>query len=142
MVHASDKPERSRNAKAQARHRAKRKAYIEQLEQTVTKLQSVLTLSPEEVGAIPPPVMRIRELEGEIVSLRRENELLRDQLEDKNAQLRPDIGRRNIPSDDRRYDRDMKRRRTLDHGNDIYMLAIPPDNASPSHDTPKHPAVR
>lgn len=27
----SDRPERSRNAKAQARHRAKRKAYIEQV---------------------------------------------------------------------------------------------------------------
>ena len=29
--HHSDRPERSRNAKAQARHRAKRKAYIEQV---------------------------------------------------------------------------------------------------------------
>lgn len=28
---AGDRPERSRNAKAQARHRAKRKAYIEQV---------------------------------------------------------------------------------------------------------------
>lgn len=39
---SEDKPERSRNAKAQARHRAKRKAYIEQLEATVTKLQTNL----------------------------------------------------------------------------------------------------
>jgi hypothetical protein len=39
---SEDKPERSRNAKAQARHRAKRKAYIEQLESTVTKLQTRL----------------------------------------------------------------------------------------------------
>jgi Basic region leucine zipper len=39
---SEDKPERSRNAKAQARHRAKRKAYIEQLESTVTKLQTTL----------------------------------------------------------------------------------------------------
>jgi hypothetical protein len=39
---SEDKPERSRNAKAQARHRAKRKAYIEQLESTVTKLQTSL----------------------------------------------------------------------------------------------------
>src|ERR1700691_1654701 len=44
---SDDKPERSRNAKAQARHRAKRKAYIEQLESTVTKLQTALgTTSP------------------------------------------------------------------------------------------------
>jgi hypothetical protein len=28
---SADRPERSRNAKAQARHRAKRKAYIEQV---------------------------------------------------------------------------------------------------------------
>lgn len=28
---STDRPERSRNAKAQARHRAKRKAYIEQV---------------------------------------------------------------------------------------------------------------
>jgi hypothetical protein len=39
---SEEKPERSRNAKAQARHRAKRKAYIEQLELTVTKLQTAL----------------------------------------------------------------------------------------------------
>lgn len=42
---SDDRPERSRNAKAQARHRAKRKAYIEQLESTVTKLQTALSRS-------------------------------------------------------------------------------------------------
>ncbi|EMD31675.1 hypothetical protein CERSUDRAFT_162728, partial [Gelatoporia subvermispora B] len=58
-----ERPERSRNAKAQARHRAKRKAYIAQLEQTVAKLQIVLALSPDQVAALPPPLIRIRELE-------------------------------------------------------------------------------
>ncbi|KAH8101702.1 hypothetical protein BXZ70DRAFT_931589 [Cristinia sonorae] len=131
MANTSDKPERSRNAKAQARHRAKRKAYIEQLEQTVTKLQSVLALSPEQVGSIPPPVVRIRELETENVTLRRENELLRHQLEERNALIRPDITRRPIHADDRRHDRDMKRRRTLDHPEDIYMNSHSPHVPSP-----------
>ncbi|KAH6877367.1 hypothetical protein BKA70DRAFT_1346256 [Coprinopsis sp. MPI-PUGE-AT-0042] len=45
----SEEKPRSRNAKAQARHRAKRKAYIEQLEQTVTKLQAALGYSPEQL---------------------------------------------------------------------------------------------
>ncbi|KAI0795699.1 hypothetical protein C8Q75DRAFT_463531 [Abortiporus biennis] len=110
---------------AQARHRAKRKAYIEQLEQTVTKLQTVLALSPDQVAAIPPPLMRIRELEQENNELQRENEYLRRELESRNAQLRPDIGRRGTLSslnDDRRNDRDIKRRRTLDQqGDSIYM---------------------
>ncbi|TCD68781.1 hypothetical protein EIP91_009794 [Steccherinum ochraceum] len=133
MAHTSaDRPERSRNAKAQARHRAKRKAYIEQLEQTVTKLQSVLALSPEQVGSIPPPVVRIRELESENMGLRRENEVLRHQLEEKNALLRPDITRRTtIPSDDRRHDRDMKRRRTLDQHEDMYLSTHSPHIPSP-----------
>ncbi|ETW77583.1 hypothetical protein HETIRDRAFT_327794, partial [Heterobasidion irregulare TC 32-1] len=74
---ASDRPERSRNAKAQARHRAKRKAYIEQLEQTVTKLQSVLALSPDQVVALPPPSLRIRQLEQDNAKLVRENDELR-----------------------------------------------------------------
>ncbi|KAI0033018.1 hypothetical protein K488DRAFT_21578, partial [Vararia minispora EC-137] len=69
--------ERSRNAKAQARHRAKRKAYIEQLEQTVTKLQTALALSPEQVAALPPPSARIRQLEHENATLRAENDDLR-----------------------------------------------------------------
>ncbi|KAH9846072.1 hypothetical protein C2E23DRAFT_693061, partial [Lenzites betulinus] len=74
---SADRPERSRNAKAQARHRAKRKAYIEQLEQTVTKLQSVLALSPDQVAAIPPPLVRIRELEQDNEMLQREVQELR-----------------------------------------------------------------
>ncbi|EEB92807.1 hypothetical protein MPER_08631 [Moniliophthora perniciosa FA553] len=74
---SADKPERSRNAKAQARHRAKRKAYIEQLEQTVTKLQTALGFTPEQVAALPPPLARIQELEKETARLQEENDKLR-----------------------------------------------------------------
>ncbi|KAH9947870.1 hypothetical protein B0H21DRAFT_736745 [Amylocystis lapponica] len=115
----SDRPERSRNAKAQARHRAKRKAYIEQLEQTVTKLQTVLALSPDQVAALPPPLVKIRELEQENELLHRELDELRRQLEQRNSQLRPDLGRR-TPGDDRRSDRDAKRRRLTD-ATSVYM---------------------
>ncbi|KZV75693.1 hypothetical protein PENSPDRAFT_680910 [Peniophora sp. CONT] len=76
----ADRPERSRNAKAQARHRAKRKAYIEQLEQTVTKLQTALALSPDQVAALPPPSARIRQLEHENQALRAELDDVRRQL--------------------------------------------------------------
>ncbi|PIL29154.1 transcription factor [Ganoderma sinense ZZ0214-1] len=130
--HASDRPERSRNAKAQARHRAKRKAYIEQLEQTVTKLQSVLALSPDQVAAIPPPLMRIRELEQENELLHREVEELRRQLEMKNSQLRPDFRRDNYTPlpDDRHFDRESKRRRTADVGG-VYVTSSPHTHSPP-----------
>lgn len=89
-------------------------------------------MSPDQVAALPPPSMRIRELEHENADLQRENERLRRLLEERNAQLRPDIGRRStLPSltqvDDRRFDREIKRRRTLDHPEDhpIYMVRIP-----------------
>ena len=95
----------------------------------MTKLQSVLALSPDQVAAIPPPLMRIRELEQENTYLLRENEELRRQLEEKNTQLRPDIGRRStmpttIVDGDRRIDRssdmNLRRRRT----DDVYMVRL------------------
>ncbi|KAF8237622.1 hypothetical protein L208DRAFT_1450616 [Tricholoma matsutake] len=113
----SERPERSRNAKAQARHRAKRKAYIEQLEQTVTKLQTSLNLTPEEVAALPPPLLRIRELEQENAKLEKENEELRRMLSVSdlgNRGLPMDMSRRSSPSafsDARLCDRDFKRRK-------------------------------
>ncbi|KAF5351460.1 hypothetical protein D9757_012053 [Collybiopsis confluens] len=76
-VQSTERPERSRNAKAQARHRAKRKAYIEQLEQTVTKLQTAMGVTPDQVAALPPPLAKIRELEQENARLAKENEDLR-----------------------------------------------------------------
>ncbi|KAH9955411.1 hypothetical protein BC827DRAFT_1236913 [Russula dissimulans] len=127
---SADRPERSRNAKAQARHRAKRKAYIEQLEQTVTKLQTALALSPEQVAALPPPTLRIRQLEQENSKLMRENDELRRQLQMQTR--RPplmtdphfDIARRgsfqsSISSD---YpDRDLKRRRLSQNVDGVYL---------------------
>ncbi|KAH9983376.1 hypothetical protein BJV74DRAFT_850526 [Russula compacta] len=148
-----DRPERSRNAKAQARHRAKRKAYIEQLEQTVTKLQTALALSPEQVAALPPPTLRIRQLEQENTKLLRENDELRRQLHMQTR--RPslmtdphfDIARRgsfqsSMSSD---YpDRDLKRRRLSQNVDGVYLspsqtpspptteaLARPTNNFSP-----------
>jgi hypothetical protein len=46
----------------------------------VTKLQTALALSPEQVAALPPPTLRIRQLEQENTKLIRENEELRRQL--------------------------------------------------------------
>ncbi|KAJ3559009.1 hypothetical protein NM688_g598 [Phlebia brevispora] len=96
-----DRPERSRNAKAQARHRAKRKAYIEQLEQTVAKLHCALLLSPEQMGieplagaGAPPSVLRIRELQDQNKELGRQIDDLRAQIEDRNVRIRQNMVKR------------------------------------------------
>ncbi|KAF8578834.1 hypothetical protein K439DRAFT_1621020 [Ramaria rubella] len=70
---------KSRNAKAQARHRAKRKAYIDQLEQTVSKLQTALALSTEDVANLPTTHIKLRELKEENDSLRAEIRKLQTQ---------------------------------------------------------------
>lgn len=92
----------------------------------MTKLQSVLALSPDQVAAIPPPLMRIRELEQENELLHREVEELRRQLEMKNAQLRPDFRRDTYTPlpDDRHFDRESKRRRTTE-ASGVYMVREP-----------------
>ncbi|EKM56651.1 uncharacterized protein PHACADRAFT_253888 [Phanerochaete carnosa HHB-10118-sp] len=130
---AADRPERSRNAKAQARHRAKRKAYIQQLEQTVVRLQQALQLSPDQhVAPIPPPI-RIRELEEENVALHREIEMLRRQLDERNARLRPDIHQRSPdapPLDTRIYDREYKHRQSFSYENDLQAPTAPPSQVS------------
>lgn len=129
----SERPERSRNAKAQARHRAKRKAYIEQLEQTVTKLQTALGFSPEQVAALPPPLVKIRELEQENARLNRENEDLRRMLQD------PDRGHRtSLPAlhDSRAPDRDLKRRKMAGNGDEVYM-----GSANSSHELLRPPPL-
>ncbi|KAJ7906969.1 hypothetical protein B0H13DRAFT_1468392, partial [Mycena leptocephala] len=70
----TEKPERSRNAKAQARHRAKRKACTEEAQETVTKLQTALgQFTFEQAAVLPPPLAKIRELEAENARLMREN---------------------------------------------------------------------
>ncbi|KAH7883095.1 hypothetical protein F5I97DRAFT_177690 [Phlebopus sp. FC_14] len=116
----ADRPERSRNAKAQARHRAKRKAYIEQLEQTVTKLQTALGFTPDQVAALPPPLVKIRELEQENARLQKENDEMRRLLGDADHRhLASDYRRHSLNSfhESRACDRDFKKRKM----DDIYM---------------------
>ncbi|KAI6038631.1 hypothetical protein EDC04DRAFT_2693174 [Pisolithus marmoratus] len=123
----SDRPERSRNAKAQARHRAKRKAYIEQLEQTVTKLQTALGFTPDQVAALPPPLVKIRELEQENNRLLKENEEMRRLLgeSDHRHHLSADYRRHTLGSYDvRSCDRDFKKRKM----DDLYMQASDPSH--------------
>lgn len=108
LMSTSERPERSRNAKAQARHRAKRKAYIESLEQTVTKLQTALGCTPDDLAALPPPLVKIRELEQENARLMKENDDLRRMLADG----------RTLPRAPYCDARDYKRRKMSD---DIYL---------------------
>ncbi|EIN14682.1 hypothetical protein PUNSTDRAFT_130306 [Punctularia strigosozonata HHB-11173 SS5] len=89
---SSDRPERSRNAQAQARHRAKRKAYVQNLEQTVSKLQSVLGVTADEAGNLPTPLVRIKELQEEILRLQCQNDGLRRQLEGCRCRTRRSAG--------------------------------------------------
>lgn len=138
---SDDKPERSRNAKAQARHRAKRKAYIEQLESTVTKLQTALgTISPcrqrytlltrmpsgysaDQVAALPPPLLRIRELEQDNARLLAENEEMKRMVAEDpqtRARIPQDFGRRSTFQETRDCDeRDYKKRKI---GQGTYMV--------------------
>jgi len=126
-----DRPERSRNAKAQARHRAKRKAYIEQLEQTVTKLQTALGFTPDQVAALPPPLVKIRELEQENTRLQKENEELRRLLETdhRGSHLPSDYRRHSLSNfhDNRSCDRDFKKRKM----DDLYMPQDAPHGDRP-----------
>lgn len=109
MPEESSRDTRSKNAKAQARHRQKRKAYITsvrpvppcpfpvsvpsvpilcltfiapQLETTIEKLLAAMNLSREQAEALPMPHIpsRERELEAENQRLRAENANLRGQL--------------------------------------------------------------
>ena len=87
-----------------------------QLEQTVTKLQTAMGFSPEQVAALPPPLVKIRELEQENTRLHRENEELRRLLAETGGRGHHsmDVGRRDPLStfqDTRTCDRDFKRRK-------------------------------
>ena len=97
----------------------------------MTKLQTALALSPEQVAALPPPTLRIRQLEQENSKLMRENDELRRQLHMQTR--RPslmtdphfDIARRGsfqstMSSD---YpDRDLKRRRLSQNVDGVYLV--------------------
>ncbi|PPQ81371.1 hypothetical protein CVT25_015892 [Psilocybe cyanescens] len=139
----SERPERSRNAKAQARHRAKRKAYIDQLEQTVTKLQVAVGYTTEQIQSLPPPLLKIRELEQENSRLQKENDELRRLLTDPNSRaLSSDSGRRpSIGSyqDSRSGDREyLIKRRKAGHQDGVYISPsdTPPHVSEPSRPPP------
>lgn len=132
----ADKPERSRNAKAQARHRAKRKAYIEQLEQTVTKLQTALGFTPEQVAALPPPLARIQELEKENTRLQEENDKLRRLLGEQGAGV-PPVRRSNSAYGNGCDARDYgAKRRRLSEEDLVYMPG--PSPSDPHHHHQHH----
>jgi hypothetical protein len=81
----------------------------------VTKLQTALGYTTEQIASLPPPLAKIRELEQEILKLHRENDELRRLLD-------PDRGHRpSLPSlhDTRSCDRDPKRRKT---GEEVYAV--------------------
>jgi hypothetical protein len=99
----------------------------------VTKLQTALALSPEQVAALPPPTLRIRQLEQENTKLIRENEEMRRQLHMQTR--RPslmtdphlDMARRSsfqssMSSD---YpDRELKRRRLSQNVDGVYLVSF------------------
>ncbi|KAJ7663785.1 hypothetical protein DFH06DRAFT_1128171 [Mycena polygramma] len=113
-----ERRERSRNAKAQARHRAKRKAYVEKLEESVTKLQLASAFTAEEIAVLPSPLIKIRDLETENLRLLKENSDLRRLLSTTGERLiQYDVGRGNsLTSSDeaRQCVREYKRRKVQD----------------------------
>lgn len=99
----------------------------------MTKLQTALALSPEQVAALPPPTLRIRQLEQENTKLIRENEELRRQLhmQTRRPSLMTDphleMARRgsfqsSMSSD---YpDRELKRRRLSQNVDGVYLVSF------------------
>ncbi|KAJ7765249.1 hypothetical protein B0H16DRAFT_415091 [Mycena metata] len=156
----SERPERSRNAKAQARHRAKRKAYIEELEETVTKLQTALGQFAYEQHAgaptvLPPPLEKIRQLEAENARLAKQNDELHHMLADL-GRGRPPMpmpmsfdpngngnpngnGRRSCDDDDAGGGREYKRRKMDPHGGEAPYLVQSRPGSSHAHQGHPHP---
>lgn len=96
-----------------------------QLEQTVTKLQTALGFTPDQVAALPPPLAKIRELEQDNNRLQKENDDLRRMLSDAGRVLPLEVTRRNSLTsfhDTRVCDRDFKRRKMSENGSELYMV--------------------
>ncbi len=89
----------------------------------MTKLQTALGVSPDQVAALPPPLIKIRELEQENGRLHKENEELRRMISDTSAgrPLPLEVTRRTISHDSRNMDRDFKRRKA-DMDDQVYMV--------------------
>jgi hypothetical protein len=91
-------------------------------------LQTVLGYTPEQVAALPPPLVKIRELEQENGRLLRENEELRRVLADPatRTQNAVDLNRRDPLSfhDGRACDRDFKRRKINGSMDEVYMASF------------------
>jgi len=114
---------KSRNARAQARHRAKRKAYIEQLEASVTTLTETLS-DLRQRGFDEPSSLRCMALEAENnqlrhenAQLRQENSYFRDQLADAVRSTPPRALVNSCPPEDHIASRDSynkRRKRSAD----------------------------
>jgi len=97
--------------------------FNKQLEQTVTKLQIAVGYTTEQVSALPPPLLKIRELEQDNARLQKENEELRRLLQ---PDSRTDATRRSgvaTYQDPRSCDRDynLKRRKAQDG---VYIVSF------------------
>ncbi|KAJ7912282.1 hypothetical protein B0H13DRAFT_2476711 [Mycena leptocephala] len=135
----TEKPERSRNAKAQARHRAKRKPYIEEAwlsSFVISRLTRVPQLEETAAVLLPP----LAKLEVENARLMRENHDLHPMLSDTTTgprhQLIPFyVVPRTRNGDDASPDREFKRRK-IDIPNGEEYISRP----GSSHDVLARPA--
>jgi len=98
-----------------------------QLEQTVTKLQIASGCTNEHVSALPPPLLKIRELEQENSRLQKENDELRRLLTDPNSRNLPYESSRRLGSahqDSRNCDREdyLLKRRKSGHQEGVYLV--------------------
>ena len=86
----------------------------------MTKLQTALGFTTEQVAALPPPLVKIRELEHENARLQRENDEMRRILGEPDRGHRPSLTTFHDP---RGCDRDVnvKRRKV---GEDVFMVGL------------------
>lgn len=86
----------------------------------MTKLQAALGYSPEQVSALPPSSVTIRELQQDNIRLQKEIEDLRRALAEAGGSSRRSTL---APYPDPRCDRDYKRRKMSNHLDSVYMVS-------------------
>jgi regulator of replication initiation timing len=95
----------------------------QQLEQSVTRLQIVVGYTTEQVNALPPPLVKIRELEQDNARLQKENDELRRLL---HPDSRTDATHQTVTThqDPRTCDRDynLKRRGKAHWQDGVYIV--------------------